>query len=76
QGEVLNQKFSVIGYLLDTNILSALIKQDSKLLFRLDNVNYREEKLFINCINYFESKGGLLAINSQKKLAILEGLFQ
>lgn len=63
-----------MGYLLDTNILSALIKQDSKLLLRLDNVNYREEKLFISCINYFESKGGLLAVNSQKKLAILEDL--
>ncbi|NEQ41830.1 MAG: type II toxin-antitoxin system VapC family toxin [Okeania sp. SIO3I5] len=61
-------------YLLDTNILSALIKEDSRLLYRLNNANYRRENLFISCINYFESKGGLLAVNSQKKLAILENL--
>ncbi|WP_293155020.1 hypothetical protein [Okeania sp. SIO2C9] len=61
-------------YLLDPNILTPLIKQDSRLLVRLDDVNYRREKLFISCITYFESKGGLLAINSQKKLAILDDL--
>ena len=61
-------------YLLDTNILTAIIKKDSRLFYRLNNFNYREEKLFISCINYFESKGGLLAINSHKKLALLENL--
>ncbi len=54
-------------YLLDTNILTALIKRDSRLFYRLNNFNYREEKLFIGCIKYFESKGGLLVINSQFK---------
>ncbi|MGD1712571.1 PIN domain-containing protein [Dapis sp. BLCC M172] len=61
-------------YLLDTNILTAILKKDSRLLERLNNFNYREEKLFISCITYFESEGGLLAVNSQKKLAILENL--
>ncbi|MGD1698529.1 PIN domain-containing protein [Dapis sp. BLCC M229] len=61
-------------YLLDTNILTAFIKKDSRLFYGLNDVNYREAKLFISCITYFESKGGLLAVNSQKKLAILENL--
>ncbi len=61
-------------YLLDTNILTAILKKDSRLLERLNNFNYREEKLFISCITYFESEGGLLAVNSQKKLSILENL--
>ncbi|NES02224.1 MAG: type II toxin-antitoxin system VapC family toxin [Okeania sp. SIO2F4] len=60
--------------LLDTNILTAFIKKDSRLFYRLNDVNYREAKLFISCITYFESEGGLLAVNSQKKLAILQNL--
>ncbi len=42
--------------------------------FLINDVNARGDKLFISCITYFESEGGLLAIKSQKKLAILENL--
>ena len=61
-------------YLLDTNILTAILKKDSRLFDKLNDVNARGEQLFISCITYFESEEGLLAINSQKKLAILENL--
>ena len=61
-------------YLSDTNILTAILKKDSRLFDKLNDVNAREEQLFISCITYFESEGGLLAIKSQKKLAILENL--
>ena len=61
-------------YLLDKNILTAILKKDYRLFDRLNDVNYKGEKIFITCITYFESEGGLLAINSQKKLAILKDL--
>ena len=61
-------------YLLDKNILTAILKKDYRLFDRLNDVNFKGEKIFITCITYFESEGGLLAINSQKKLAILKDL--
>jgi tRNA(fMet)-specific endonuclease VapC len=65
-----------MGYLLDTNILTALIKRNQKVLDKTKDLKLAEEELFISCITYFESEGGLLAINSQNKLAILEKLCQ
>ena len=63
-----------MSYLLDTNIVTAIIKEDVRILNKLDRVNYQRQKMFISCITYFESEGGLLAINSQKKLRILDSL--
>jgi tRNA(fMet)-specific endonuclease VapC len=65
-----------MGYLLDTNILTALIKKNQKVLDKTRDIKLTDEELFISCITYFESEGGLLAINSQNKLAILEKLCQ
>lgn len=65
-----------MGYLLDTNILTALIKTNQKIVDKSKDLKLTGEELFISCITYFESEGGLLAINSQKKLAILEKLCQ
>lgn len=63
-----------MGYLLDTNILTAIIKKNQNVVDKSKDLKLRGEELFISCITYFESEGGLLAINSQKKLAILEKL--
>ncbi len=46
------------------------------MLDKTRDIKLTDEELFISCITYFESEGGLLAINSQNKLAILEKLCQ
>jgi len=63
-------------YLLDTNILTAILKKNQKVLNKIRDVKLQEQELFISCITYFESEGGLLAIQSKKKLALLEKLSQ
>ena len=62
--------------LLDTNILTAILKKNQKVLNKIRDVKLQEQELFISCITYFESEGGLLAIQSKKKLALLEKLSQ
>jgi tRNA(fMet)-specific endonuclease VapC len=63
-----------MSYLLDTNILTAIIKNNPQVNYKFKEVNDEGEKIFISCITYFESEAGLLAINSQKKLRIIESL--
>lgn len=63
-----------MGYLLDTNILTAILKSNQKILDKSKSVKLRNEKLFISCVTYFESEGGLLAVNARKKLSMLENL--
>lgn len=63
-----------MGYLLDTNILTAIIKRNQNVIDKSKDVKLQGEELFISCITYFESESGLLAINSQKKLTFLEKL--
>ncbi len=58
-----------MGYLLDTNILTALIKRNQKIVDKSKDLKLTGEELFISCITYFESEGGLLAINSQNKVS-------
>lgn len=65
-----------MNYLLDTNILSAILKADPRLSSKYHQVQQQQDRLLISCITYCEIEGGLLAIQSQKKLAILENLCQ
>ncbi|MDJ1168063.1 hypothetical protein PMG71_01325 [Roseofilum sp. BLCC_M154] len=65
-----------MDYLLDTNILSAILKADPRLFSKFNQVQQKEDRLFISCITYFEVEGGLLAIQSRKKMAILDNLCQ
>lgn len=63
-----------MDYLLDTNILTAILKNNARILERSKNIKLQGDRLFISCITYFESEGGLLAVNATKKLAMLENL--
>jgi len=65
-----------MDYLLDTNILTALLKNNQGIRNRVNNSQYQGDRLFISCVTYFESEGGLLAIESRKKSAHLEDLCQ
>ena len=61
-------------YLLDTNILTAILKKNPKAIDKRRESNLQGDRLFISCITYFESEGGLLAVNATKQLATLENL--
>lgn len=63
-----------MDYLLDTNILTAILKTNPKAIEKRRESNLKGDRLFISCITYFESEGGLLAVNATKKLAMLENL--
>jgi tRNA(fMet)-specific endonuclease VapC len=64
-----------MSYLLDTNIITAILKQDARLSNKLYELRFQpNHQLFISCVTYFESEGGLLGINAQKKLRMLETL--
>jgi len=63
-----------MDYLLDTNILTAILKNNATILERSKTIKLQGDRLFISCITYFESEGGLLAVNATKKLAMLENL--
>ena len=57
-----------MNYILDTNIITALMKNDEKVWTKLDEKIFRGEEVFISGINYYEIKRGLLAVNAAKKL--------
>lgn len=63
-----------MGYLLDTNIVTAIIKQNEKIAHKLETFNRQNQKIFISAITYYEIERGLLAVKAVKKLAVFESL--
>ncbi len=61
-------------YLLDTNIVTAIIKREPKITTKLEIVNRYNQKLFISGMTYYEIKRGLLAIKATRKLIDFEKL--
>jgi tRNA(fMet)-specific endonuclease VapC len=59
-----------VSYLLDTNIVSAIVNKNERLTEKLLEVDVRGEEVFISCITYYEVKRGLLAVNATRKLSI------
>jgi tRNA(fMet)-specific endonuclease VapC len=58
-----------MGYLLDTNIVTAFLKNNEKIKNKLREVEIQQESLFISCITYYEVKRGLLYANATRKLS-------
>ena len=58
-----------MGYLLDTNIVSASLKQNVEINLKLEEVSSLEIDIVISGITYYEVKRGILRINATKKLA-------
>ncbi len=54
-----------MSYLLDTNIVSAIVNKNDRLADKLLEVDVRGEEVFISCITYYEVKRGLLAGNPE-----------
>ena len=59
-----------MGYLLDTNIITALLKGDVRVSKRLRELESQE--IFISAISYYEIKRGLLAIRATRQLIEFE----
>ncbi len=57
-----------MGYLLDTNIVTAIIKQNEKVTTKLASLNRQNQGVLISAITYYEIKRGLLAIKASRKL--------
>jgi tRNA(fMet)-specific endonuclease VapC len=61
-------------YLLDTNIVTAIVKKNEMVNNKLEEVTFLGQKIFISCITYYEVKRGLLYANASKQLSAFKGL--
>lgn len=57
-----------MSYVLDTNIITAILKGNHKVLQRAQEALSTGTEVLINCISYYEIKRGLLAVKATKKL--------
>ncbi len=60
------------GYLLDTNIVSAYIKNIGEIRKCLNDIARKEKELFISIVTHYEIRRGLLAVNATRKMKIFE----
>ncbi|MDJ0519869.1 hypothetical protein [Dapis sp. BLCC M229] len=58
-----------MSYLLDTNLVTAILKQNQIATKKFKQVKFLEEYLFISCITYYEIKRGLLYVNATRQLS-------
>jgi len=65
-----------VNYLLDTNIVSAVVNQNQKIIDKLIEVDIRKQNIYISCITFYEVKRGLLYVNATRKLSIFNKFCQ
>lgn len=58
-----------MDYLLDTNILSYILRKNVIIDNKLRQVTRNGNQVFLSCITYYEVKRGLLAVNAARQLA-------
>jgi tRNA(fMet)-specific endonuclease VapC len=58
-----------VTYLLDTNIVTYILKKNATVDKRFREVRRLQKDVFISCITFYEIKRGLLAINATRQLA-------
>ena len=58
-----------MSYLLDTNIVSGIIKKNPRINVKLEEVRFEGAQLFISCITYYEVKRGLLYLNATRQFS-------
>ncbi|BAZ68214.1 MAG: type II toxin-antitoxin system VapC family toxin [Pelatocladus maniniholoensis HA4357-MV3] len=56
-------------YLLDTNIVTYLLKRNATVDKKMRDVRTSGKQVFISCITFYEIKRGLLAVNTTKQLS-------
>jgi tRNA(fMet)-specific endonuclease VapC len=65
-----------MGYLLDTNIVSAALKQNIEVGLKITELRRQGQFIGINGITYYEIQRGLLRSNATKKLALFQQFCQ
>ena len=65
-----------MSYLLDSNIVSYILKKNATVDKRFREVRRLRQDVFISCITYYEVKRGLLAINASRQLAEFQNFCQ
>ena len=63
-------------YLLDTNIISARINKDERVIAKWDETTLSGIPRFMSGVSYYEIKRGLLAVNATRKLRDFEAIRQ
>jgi tRNA(fMet)-specific endonuclease VapC len=58
-----------VTFLLDTNIITYILKRNLNTNNRLREATRSGEEVFISCITYYEVKRGLISINAVRQLA-------
>ncbi|WP_026098760.1 type II toxin-antitoxin system VapC family toxin [Kamptonema formosum] len=58
-----------MGYLLDTNIISAQLKKNEIIREKLRRVELQGEEVFISCVSYYEVKRGLLSAGATRQMS-------
>jgi tRNA(fMet)-specific endonuclease VapC len=61
-------------YLLDTNMISAMLKQNDQVMKKAEVTVRAGVKIFISTINYYEIKRGLLATQATQKTGLFNRL--
>ncbi|RKY85563.1 VapC toxin family PIN domain ribonuclease [candidate division KSB1 bacterium] len=61
-------------YVIDTNIITAVLKGKEKVKRKIQGLIFEGNKIFINCISYYEIKRGLLAVKAKSQLKRFEKL--
>ena len=56
-----------MDYLLDTNIVSLIVKKNPSINQKVNEVKFKNNKIFISCITYFEVRRGFLAVDAPKQ---------
>ncbi|PMB46693.1 VapC toxin family PIN domain ribonuclease [Fischerella thermalis CCMEE 5205] len=56
-------------YLLDTNIVTYVLKRSATVDKKLRDVRTLGQEVFISCITFYEIKRGLLAVNATRQLS-------
>jgi tRNA(fMet)-specific endonuclease VapC len=57
-----------VGYLLDTNIVSYILRRNLTIDNKLKQVTRSGNEVFLNCITYYEVKRGFLSVNATRQL--------
>lgn len=65
-----------MSYLLDTNVVTAILKKNQRVKQRLREASSNGQEAFISGITYYEVKRGLLATNATRQLSDFEDLCQ
>jgi len=59
-----------MNYVIDTNIVTALMRNDVRIKAKLQEMVIRGKEVFISAVSYYEVKRGLLAANAKGRLGV------